>query len=411
MATGNEVPEGHPPISGDGQGCLPDGHSPVDGYEYCNEVAEDDDKDDDKPSGNGDDPSGGGGRPSVEGDPVYLTYHDGRRGNSGQGLYYVGGTHRIGLAEYGLEAMSGMEPKNFIPLWMNDKKSITTSLFDAPRPGGSREGEVTGILQDGAKAHIVFKDENDTFRRQSFDLSDDEGMASGGEKKAKNSWIYKNEIAHAIDLNGDQIFGKPNKKPDSLSEAEFNNTSFENKVNDKKLLRKLQQGGLVIYMRHATTEKDYADQADPNLDLNDPSTQRMLSEQGIEEATNIGAGFKANDILIGKVLSSEYQRAKDTAELAFGKYKENSKLNFLPFEDYTDEQLDIYHDRVAPMLAKKPKNSKKNTVIVGHDDPFEGTTNIYPDPQGTSYIIDPNSDNYEILAQLKPNDWAFNADI
>ena len=411
MATGNEVPEGHPPISGDGQGCLPDGHSPVDGYEYCNEVAEDDDKDDDKPSGNGDDPSGGGGRPSVEGDPVYLTYHDGRRGNSGQGLYYVGGTHRIGLAEYGLEAMSGMEPKNFIPLWMNDKKSITTSLFDAPRPGGSREGEVTGILQDGAKAHIVFKDENDTFRRQSFDLSDDEGMASGGEKKAKNSWIYKNEIAHAIDLNGDQIFGKPNKKPDSLSEAEFNNTSFENKVNDKKLLRKLQQGGLVIYMRHATTEKDYADQADPNLDLNDPSTQRMLSEQGIEEATNIGAGFKANDILIGKVYSSQYQRAKDTADLAFGKYKEDSKLNFLPFEDYTDEQLDIYHDRVAPMLAKKPKNSKKNTVIVGHDDPFEGTTNIYPDPQGTSYIIDPNSDNYEILAQLKPNDWAFNADI
>ena len=411
MATGIEVPEGHPPISGDGQGCLPDGHSPVDGYEYCNEVAEDDDKDDDKPSGNGDDPSGGGGRPSVEGDPVYLTYHDGRRGNSGQGLYYVGGTHRIGLAEYGLEAMSGMEPKNFIPLWMNDKKSITTSLFDAPRPGGSREGEVTGILQDGAKAHIVFKDENDTFRRQSFDLSDDEGMASGGEKKAKNSWIYKNEIAHAIDLNGDQIFGKPNKKPDSLSEAEYNNTSFENKVNDKKLLRKLQQGGLVIYMRHATTEKDYADQADPNLDLNDPSTQRMLSEQGIEEATNIGAGFKANDILIGKVYSSQYQRAKDTADLAFGKYKENSKLNFLPFEDYTDEQLDIYHDRVAPMLAKKPKNSKKNTVIVGHDDPFEGTTNIYPDPQGTSYIIDPNGDNYEILAQLKPNDWAFNADI
>jgi phosphohistidine phosphatase SixA len=294
---------------------------------------------------------------------------------------------------------------------MNDKKSITTSLFDAPRPGGSREGEVTGILQDGAKAHIVFKDENDTFRRQSFDLSDDEGMASGGEKKAKNSWIYKNEIAHAIDLNGDQIFGKPNKKPDGLSEAEYNNTSFENKVNDKKLLRKLQQGGLVIYMRHATTEKDYADQADPNLDLNDPSTQRMLSEQGIEEATNIGAGFKANDILIGKVYSSQYQRAKDTADLAFGKYKENSKLNFLPFEDYTDEQLDIYHDRVAPMLAKKPKNSKKNTVIVGHDDPFEGTTNIYPDPQGTSYIIDPNGDNYEILAQLKPNDWAFNADI
>ena len=56
MATGIEVPEGHPPVSPGGGGCLPDGHSPVDGYEYCNEVAEDDDKDDKKPSGNGESP-------------------------------------------------------------------------------------------------------------------------------------------------------------------------------------------------------------------------------------------------------------------------------------------------------------------------------------------------------------------
>jgi hypothetical protein len=40
MATSIEVPEGHPPVSPGGGGCLPDGHSPVDGYEYCNEVAE-----------------------------------------------------------------------------------------------------------------------------------------------------------------------------------------------------------------------------------------------------------------------------------------------------------------------------------------------------------------------------------
>jgi phosphohistidine phosphatase SixA len=164
-------------------------------------------------------------------------------------------------------------------------------------------------------------------------------------------------------------------------------------------------------MRHATTETDYADQADPNLNLDDPSTQRMLSAQGIQEATDIGKGFKANDIIVGNIFSSEYQRAKDTADLAFGKYQENPNLNFLPFEDYTDEQLDTYHDRIAPMISKKPKGSRKNTVIIGHDDPFEGTTNIYPDPQGTSYIIKPNDDSYDIIAKLKPSDWSFGADI
>ena len=429
MSTGIELPEGHPPVSPGGDSCLPDGHPPVDGFEFCNPVEDEEEESSPPPAGPptsggegggapgaggpppgvGGDPGAGGGRPPVDGDPVYVTYHDGRRGNSGMGLYYLGGSHKIGLAEYGVADRA--TPKSFKPLWMNDQKDIYTSLFDAPRPGGSREGQVTGILKEKKTHYIVFKDENNKFKKQAFNVNNKEGMASGEEEKAKNSWIHSKEREHSIDLNGDGIFGKPGKKPKKLSEAEFNNSSFENKLNDKKLLKQLQKGGHVIYLRHTTTETDYADQADPDLDLDDPSTQRMLSDQGIKEAEDIGAGFKANDILVGKVFSSEYQRAKDTADLAFGKYKVNKDLNFLPFEDYTDEQLDTYHDRIAPMLSKKTGNAKKNTVIVGHDDPFEGTTNLYPDPQGTAYVIKPNGDSYDILAKLEPNDWAFGADI
>ena len=43
-----------------------------------------------------------------------------------------------------------------------------------------------------------------------------------------------------------------------------------------KLIKKMQEGGLVLYFRHASTEKDYADQV--NADVNDGSTQRVLSE-------------------------------------------------------------------------------------------------------------------------------------
>ena len=39
--------------------------------------------------------------------------------------------------------------------------------------------------------------------------------------------------------------------------------------NNKELLSELRAGGYVIYMRHATTEKDYADQADPSMRLSD----------------------------------------------------------------------------------------------------------------------------------------------
>ena len=173
MSTGIELPEGHPPVSPGGGGCLPDGHPPVDGFEFCNPVEDEEEEESSPPPagpptsggegggdpgaggpppgvggdpGAGGPPGSGGGMPSPDGNPVYVTYHDGRRGNSGMGLYYLGGSHEIGLAEYGLDRME--TPKTFKPLWMNDDKSIYTSLFDAPRPGGSREGEVTGILKD-----------------------------------------------------------------------------------------------------------------------------------------------------------------------------------------------------------------------------------------------------------------------
>ena len=345
--------------------------------------------------------------------PVYVTYNDGRRNNTGMGLYYLGGTHEIGLAPYGTKMNA--TPSKFIPLWMSDGMDIYNDLPSFPRPGGATEGETTGIVEYKGKYHVVFENDKGKFRKISFEVSDGNGIATAdGEKKAKNKWMRNVENKKAIDINGDGVIGDPEvwsvDQTNGLSEGEFNNKSFSNKMGNKKLLRKLQAGDFVIYLRHTTTEVDYADQADPDLDLDDCSTQRKLSEQGIAEAETIGAGFNANDIVIGKVITSEYCRAKDTATLAFGEIdKIDSNLNFLPFEDYTDEQLDTYHDRVAPMLSKGNKNGNK--IIVGHDDPFEGTTNIYPDPQGTAYIIKPTGDSYELIAKMQPNDWAFGADI
>ena len=356
---------------------------------------------------------GGGDNADTTENPVYVTYNDGRRNNTGMGLYYLGGTHEIGLAPYGMERNE--TPSTFIPLWMSDSMDIMSDLPSFPRPGGAIEGITTGIVEYKGKTHIVYENKKGKLKKISFEISDGNGIASGGEKRAKNKWIIKVETKKSVDINGDGVFGDPSiwsvNQTEGLSEGEYNNASFSNKMGNKKLLKKLQRGGMVIYLRHTTTEVDYADQADPDLDLDDCTTQRMLNDQGKAEAAAIGAGFEANDIVIGEVITSEYCRAKDTATLAFGGYtKVNDDLNFLPFEDYTDEQLDTYHDRIAPMLSEGIKTGNK--VIVGHDDPFEATTNIYPDPQGTAYVLQPNEgDSYEIIAKMQPNDWAFGADI
>ncbi|MEY4517958.1 MAG: hypothetical protein RLZZ499_557 [Cyanobacteriota bacterium] len=189
-----------------------------------------------------------------------------------------------------------------------------------------------------------------------------------------------------------------------LSPGEQANADFQDKMSSEELLSELQNGGYIIYFRHAQTEKDYADQVTANVD--DCSTQRMLSEDGLQQALTIGDAFATAEIPVGKVTTSEYCRAWTTAALAFGDYEKDSALNFLPFEDYTDEQVEQMKANVTPLLTAVPE-SGTNDIIVGHDDIFESATGIYPDPQGMAYILKPNGDGgFEVMANMLPEEWA-----
>lgn len=178
----------------------------------------------------------------------------------------------------------------------------------------------------------------------------------------------------------------------------------ENQMSPAELVDALRSGGYVIFIRHAQTEKDYADQIDAVM--GDCSTQRTLSEAGWQEARDIGAAFERLDIPIGEIISSEYCRAWQTAALAFGDYKKTSDLNFEPAEEYTEEQIQAMRERMTPHLAEAPSEGT-NTVLVGHDDPFEAATGIYPEPMGVTYVIKPQGDGeFEILGHILPDAWS-----
>lgn len=175
--------------------------------------------------------------------------------------------------------------------------------------------------------------------------------------------------------------------------------------NPSEIVDKLKEGGYVIYMRHASTEKDYADQVTANTD--NCATQRTLSEKGWDEAELIGSSFDLLKIPVGSIYSSEYCRAWKTARIAFGQPVKKVELNFEPFEEYTDEQFAAMRERVAPMLTTLPATGT-NTVIVGHDDPFEAVTGIYPEPQGVAYVVKPSpsaESGFELIGSIKPSEW------
>ena len=170
-----------------------------------------------------------------------------------------------------------------------------------------------------------------------------------------------------------------------------------------RLTEALREGGKVIFIRHATTEEDYADQI--KAVMGNCATQRALSEAGWHEARNIGAAIDWLDIPVGKVISSEYCRAWQTASLAFGRYEKNPGLNFQPAEDYSEAQMAAMRDAMSPLLAARPAEGT-NTVLVGHDDPFEAATGIYPEPMGVAYVVEPDGrGGFKVLGNVPPDGW------
>ena len=100
-------------------------------------------------------------------------------------------------------------------------------------------------------------------------------------------------------------------------------TSIKADLN-KKLINQLEDGGKLIFIRHAYAPGN----GDPNnFNLNDCSTQRNLNSNGRKQAKDIGNFFRENKIKIYKVLSSEWCRCEQTAKYAFNKYETKSFLN------------------------------------------------------------------------------------
>ena len=118
-----------------------------------------------------------------------------------------------------------------------------------------------------------------------------------------------------------------------------------------ELVEALREGGYVVYLRHAVTDRSKED--DPVLDLDDCSTQRILSEDGRDQSRGIGGAFRKLAIPVGDVYSSEYCRTRETAELAFGGYEDEPGLTGFPEDG--DPTFAARVRRTEELLARAPE--------------------------------------------------------
>ena len=129
---------------------------------------------------------------------------------------------------------------------------------------------------------------------------------------------------------------------------------------NKNLINQLEDGGNLIFIRHAYAPGS----GDPNnFNLNDCSTQRNLSDDGRQQAKYIGNFFRKNKIKIEKVISSEWCRCKETAKIAFKDFTTDSFLNSFYSMKYAknkDKQIEALNSYV------KNFKSNKNLILITH---------------------------------------------
>ena len=129
---------------------------------------------------------------------------------------------------------------------------------------------------------------------------------------------------------------------------------------NKSLINQLEDGGKIIFIRHAYAPGS----GDPdNFNLNDCSTQRNLSDDGRKQAQYIGYFFRKNKIKIDKVLSSEWCRCKETAKLAFKDFSTNTFLNSFyssKFAKNKEKQVEALNNYI------KKFKSNKNLILITH---------------------------------------------
>jgi phosphohistidine phosphatase SixA len=129
--------------------------------------------------------------------------------------------------------------------------------------------------------------------------------------------------------------------------------------------------GYVLLMRHALAPGI----GDPeNFNVNDCSSQRNLSEEGRQDAKDIGEWLQRREVKIFRVESSRWCRAKETAELLnIGKVRPNKNLDSL-FQD-----ADPVASPQTANIRKRIIDHRKTRgllVMVGHMVNIQAVTGI-----------------------------------
>ncbi|WPB58346.1 histidine phosphatase family protein [Xylophilus sp. GOD-11R] len=163
---------------------------------------------------------------------------------------------------------------------------------------------------------------------------------------------------------------------------------------DEKVAWDALRQGAVLLVRHANAP-GVGDPAD--FKLGDCRTQRNLDQTGREQARQLGEQFASHQIAVGAVLTSQWCRTKETAEIAFpNRGREDASFNsFFGDSDSQPEQT------AAALKILKQWKGPGALVVVTHQVNITASTGVVP-TSSEGVVVRPKADGIDVVGRLTP---------
>ena len=175
-------------------------------------------------------------------------------------------------------------------------------------------------------------------------------------------------------------------------------------ADDKALATALRAGGLVIFVRHGAT---FADQADTDpFNFDNISTQRNLNDSGKTLARAFGEALRQAGVPVGKVYTSKFNRAYETATIAgFTDIEKTADLTEGGLV-VTPNENNRRAEALRKLLATAPKPGT-NTVLITHKPNILDALgkDWFDVKEGEASIFRPETGKYVLVARLQMADW------
>jgi len=170
------------------------------------------------------------------------------------------------------------------------------------------------------------------------------------------------------------------------------------------VLQALHAGGIVIVVRHGATFPDQAD-TDP-LNFDNIAAQRNLNDKGKALAKAFGDAVRQAGVPVGKVFTSKYNRAYETAVIAgfkdIEKTADITEGGLVVSPNENNRSINAFHK----LLGTAPTPGT-NTILITHKPNIVDALgkDWFDVKEGEASIFKPERGKYQLIARVQMEDW------